>query len=147
MMPVTKLEMTFSTRGEGRRLRQEQRPAPAPHPHGRGGAGGAARRGEQMHLQFPHISKSQPCASRSQRHLEHQSKACRRLRAQHSPGATAAGEVRDGADVQRARSHAPRFFGSVGNASLDSLPSSHNRVRGENLEAAGWNLWALFSLK
>lgn len=100
--------------------------------------------GSRCRLQFPHISKLQSCASRSQLHLERQSKACARLTAQQSPKGCdcllepwTLAEVRDDAEVQRAYLHAPRFFGSIGNASLDSLPSSHNWVRGENLEATG----------
>lgn len=45
--------------------------------------------------------------------------------------------------MQKYKEHACTLRDSLAqeeNASLDSLPPSHDRDRGENLEAAGWNL-------
>lgn len=46
-------------------------------------------------------------------------------------------ELRDAAEAQRADWHAPRFFGSVEKASLDSLPSGHKQIEGRS-----WKLQA-----
>lgn len=153
---MTKLEMTFLNKSVGEKVGSgcvEQAAAGAASCTGAasplplGGQEGWGGEVSRCRLQFPHISKSQPCASRSRLQLKCQSKVCARLTAQQSPEGCDCllepwmlAEVRDDAEVQGAYLHALRFFGSVGNTSLDSLPLSHNRAQGENLEAAGWNL-------
>lgn len=113
-LTVTTLEVRFLTKSAGKgQLRWEQ--------EGQGGTGSSCC------LQFPHISRSEPCTHRAER-VEPTAWGPR--------GATLA-EVRDSAEAQRADWHAPRFFGSVGNASLDSLPSGHNQTEGRS-----WKLQA-----
>lgn len=93
-------------------------------PVGTGGQGGT---GSSCCLQFPHISRSEACAHRVERVGP----------TAWGPRGVTLAEVRDGAEAQRADWHDPRFFGSVGNASLDSLPSGHNQIEGRS-----WKLQA-----
>jgi len=123
-------------------------------PTAAGRAGAMGRRGEQMpsaispRKQIAVLHKQKPTSPRTPEQSAREADSPAKPRGPRlSAGAPDAGGGQDDAGVERARVHAPRFFGAVGNASLDSLPLSHSRVRGENLEAAGWNSRALFPLK